>query len=90
MTEKIKDRMNNFLVTFSVSLLVLIAGGVGWLIAQNVYKDADQDRQITTTDGNVEKCARVIVKDKDTSPDDKRELEPIYFNTHSGKSIAIE
>lgn len=85
MTEKIKDRLTSFLVGLLFTLLTLIACGVGWLIAQNVYKDAEQDSRILTTENNVAKTARVINKDPDTQKEDRDELKPIYFNTRSVK-----
>lgn len=85
MTEKIKDRLTTFLVGLLFTLLTLIAGGVGWLIQQNIYKDSEQDGRILTTENNMAKAARIINKDPDTQKEDRDELRLIYFYTRSGE-----
>ena len=58
---------------------------MGWLVAQGVYKDAEQDRQILHNENNISKVARVQCNDADTDSDERDELRPIYFNTRSGE-----
>ena len=86
MTEKIKDRITGWLVGLLFVLLGWIAGGVGWLVAQNVYKDAEQDKYILKNEDSVRKIARVVAHDEDTDAEDREELRPIYFNTRSVKA----
>ena len=86
MTEKIKDRMFGWLVGLLFVLLGWIAGGVGWLVAQSVYKDAEQDRSIIHNENNISKIARLQANDPDTDDDEKQELRPIYIQTRSGNS----
>lgn len=86
MTEKIKDRMFGWLVGLLFVLLGWIAGGVGWLVAQGVYKDAEQDRAIIHNENNISKIARVQANDPDTDDDEKQELRPIYIQTRGGNS----
>ena len=83
MTEKIKDRLTSFLVGLLFTLLTFIAGGVGWLIAQNVYKDAEQDRFILKNTENISKVARIVAHDENTEKEDRDELRQIYFNARS-------
>ena len=84
MTEKIKDRTFGWLVALLFVLLGWIAGGVGWLVAQNVYKDQEQDACIIHTENNTAKMARIQYNDPDTDPEEKQELRPIFLQTRSG------
>lgn len=85
MTDKIKDRMLSWMVGLLFLLLGWIAGGVGWLVAQGVYKDAEQDKQILHNENNTAKLARIQCDDPDTDKEERDEIRPIYFNTGSGK-----
>lgn len=84
MTERIKDRLTGWLVTLLFVLLGWIAGGVAWLVTQNVYKDQEQDKYILQNESNTAKVARTVSRDPDTRLEDKDELRPIYFNARSG------
>ena len=92
MTETIKQKLNNGLLTLIFVLLTWIAGGVGWLIKQGNDRmnkldivDKEMQKQCQKHDSEIKFLAGVQWSDPDTKDWDKQVLREISkIDTRSG------
>jgi hypothetical protein len=66
------------------ALLTIIIAGLGWFINRITNVQEQQDELLTLIHDRQNGVIRVVAKDCDTSPDDKRELQSWLFPTRSG------
>ena len=81
MTEKIRDRLNSWLVGFVFVLLGWIAGGVGYLIVHTNDKLDYYEKQQDANVNDIKNIANILEQDPDTQEKYQKELRKIYFNS---------